>query len=186
MASHSVGGRLWENPSLQAIPRVDRRRGPCYAATHDRGDAFVSHAGHRAAAGALAISMLLAGCSHTPAGRSAEACRAVDTSLTHEQRRSEAARVARALERNPASLAVTRAMRQGEWTLVWATPDDREAGVFFLRRGAEPELVETWGGVATPEERDDIEKWALGLPGGPPAELAQCFAAQVSTGGALE
>jgi hypothetical protein len=130
--------------------------------------------------------MLLAGCSHAVPSKTLEACRAVDTSLSNEEGRSEAARVARALERNPGSLTFTGAMRQGEWTLVWATPDDREAGIFFLRRRAEPELVETWGGVATPEEREEIVQWALGLPGGPPVELARCFAAHVSSGGALK
>ncbi len=141
---------------------------------------------HRAAAPALAMLMLMAGCSPAAPGRSAEACKAVDSSLSPEQRRSEAARLARALERDPASLTLTRVMRQGEWTLVWATPDDREAGVFFLRRGAQPELVETWGGVATPEEEAETAQWARKLPGSPPAELAQCFAAQISSaGGAL-
>jgi hypothetical protein len=130
--------------------------------------------------------LLLAGCSHIAPVRTAEACVAVDTSLSAGQRRSEGARLARVLERDPASLTLTRVMRQGEWTLVWATPNDREAGVFFLRRGAEPELVEIWGGVATPEEEAEIEQWARKLAGGPPAELAQCFAAQVSSsGGAL-
>jgi hypothetical protein len=54
-----------------------------------------------------------------------------------------------------------------------------EAVVFFLRRGAQPELVEVWGGVATPEERTEIVQWARKLPGNPPAELSECFASAV-------
>ena len=104
----------------------------------------------------------------------------VDSSLTQEQRRAEGVRIARALKRNPDSLVVERAMRQGDWTAVWATPNDREAGVFFLRRGARPELVEVWGGVATPEERDEIARWARKLPGSPPPELSECFASAVT------
>ena len=132
---------------------------------------------------APALALLLAACSGGEQSGSAGGCAGVDTALTEAQRQSEAGRVARALQRDPASLQLTRVMRQGDWTLVWATPNDMEAGVFFLKRGAQPELVETWGGVATPEERAEIAQWARKLPGNPPPELAECFASAVVSEG---
>ena len=138
-----------------------------------------------AAALASVIAASLAACSPANEQAALEGCAAVDMSLTEAQRQSEARRVASALKRNPQSLNVTRVMRQGDWTLVWATPNDLEAGVFFLHRQAKPELVETWGGIAAPDEGSAIAAWARKLPGTPPAELSQCFASTiVGAGGA--
>jgi hypothetical protein len=64
------------------------------------------------------------------------------------------------------------------WTAIWAKPADLERGVFFVKEDGEGELVDVWGGVAVPEERSAVTKWALERR--VPAELAACFAAAIS------
>ena len=104
-------------------------------------------------------------------------CDALQVTPTPAAQAQEAALVARLSGQRIEAGDLGRVLAEGEWRLVWATPQEAERGVFFLRReGAEWHLVEIWGGVITPGERADTIAWARKLPGAPPERLAGCFA----------
>ena len=141
--------------------------------------------------GAAAAALTLGACtvsSDEQGSRDAEseataACAGVERTGPNADYRREAAAIARSLGLEPAAIKVEQAMRQQGWTFAWATPPRLERGVFIIRRGSggADEVVETWGGVATPDERDATARWARDLPGGPPVEIARCFAREVTS-----
>lgn len=117
------------------------------------------------------LATVLAGMA--PAG---EQCRALEVSLTPEARRDEAALVTRVSGQHVREEDVGRVLAEGEWRLVWATPQEAERGVFFFQRDGDAwKLVEIWGGIALPEDRAETIAWARALPGAPPDQLSECF-----------
>ncbi len=86
-------------------------------------------------------------------------------------------------EAGPEASAVTveRRMEVGDWLAVWATPAERERGVYFIRRvDGQPRFLEVWGGMAEPEDQAEIAAWARGLDPDMPVALADCFAQTIT------
>lgn len=96
--------------------------------------------------------------------------------LTLPVRRAEAARISRLSQAATAAGDVHLIMGLGAWRLVWATPADREEGVWIFERTAWGERqVDTWGGVFSDDaDRASGVAWATGK--GVPLPLARCLA----------
>lgn len=113
-------------------------------------------------------------------------CSALAPRLTPAVRRADAARVASLSGQRTRQSDVSYVLTEGNWRLVFATPRERERGVFVMRRSPRGNyrLVETWGGVVTPDdERGDVARWARALPGGGvPARLARCMEQAIVAG----
>ena len=80
---------------------------------------------------------------------------------------------------------IGKAMVEGPWRLVWATPHNGERGVYFFRRSKNRayRLAKIWGGILAPGERHDGIKWANQIEGGGPSpRLAGCFADAIVAG----
>ena len=93
--------------------------------------------------------------------------------------RASDARLIRANHQAVRAANIAYVLAAAGWRLVWATPDNAERGVYFFHRTGRSgyRLIETWGGVIAPDERDDTVAWARRLKGGgPPTALAGCFA----------
>jgi len=74
-------------------------------------------------------------------------------------------------------------MAAGPWHIVWAEDDGSEPGAFFIRKSGNvinASLV--FGGVATKDEREEVEKWAASAGKDFPPKLAACFAWYVIVG----
>ena len=99
--------------------------------------------------------------------------------LTPAVRRAEAGRIRASAHTAVPPAAVEYVLAQGGWRLVWATPPDRERGIYFFRAGR---FVDVWGGVLQPGERQEAIRWAMQAPRRVPATLAGCFADAVLAG----
>lgn len=117
----------------------------------------------------------------------ADRCAAVNVKSTTISRTADAALIrakdrgilTRASKRNLGPRNIDRVMADGAWRLVWVSTKDAESSVYFFRRGAKRgfNLVDTWGGVMAPDDRQGGINWARKLKGGgTSARLAACFA----------
>ena len=105
-----------------------------------------------------------------------QACRGVDTRLTKQRRVDYAKLVAESLDQNvkPSAVEVTRFMRAGAWTVVYANVPVADPGYFFFDSSAgKPRFKDVWGGVAQKSEAPEIFKWATKL--GANKAIASCF-----------
>ena len=74
-------------------------------------------------------------------------------------------------------------MAAGPWHIVWVEDDVSEPGAFFIRKSGNHirgSLV--FGGVATKDERAEVQKWAASAAKDFPPDLAACFAWYVVDG----
>lgn len=130
----------------------------------------------------LALAITLA--ATTPAQASGR-CAALVAKQTAVGRAGDAALVARLGKQQLAASDIGPVMVEGPWRLVWATPHDAERGVYFFRREGSSglRLIDIWGGVLAPGEREAGMGWARKLRGGGPSvRLAGCFADAVVAG----
>lgn len=98
-------------------------------------------------------------------------------------RAADAALVTRIGRQKVSAKQVGYALSEGSWRLVWATPSDAERGVFYFRRaGKGYRLVDTWGGVIPPDERNETIAWAHARAGHPSRRLSACFVDAVIAG----
>jgi hypothetical protein len=111
-------------------------------------------------------------------------CAALRPAMTAAARVADAALVTRVGKQKVTAAQVSHVLAEGDWRLVWATPADAERGVFFFHRtrGGRYRLVDTWGGVIAPDDRDGSIAWAQARPGHPSHRLATCFVAAVIDG----
>lgn len=103
------------------------------------------------------------------------ASRTADAALV---RRTDRGILTPASKRSLGPRNIDMAMAEGSWRLVWVSSKDAESSVYFFKR--EPKggfaLVDTWGGVIAPDDRDGGIDWARKLKGGGPSpRLAGCF-----------
>ena len=112
------------------------------------------------------------------------ACAALHPPTSTAQRAADAALVTRVGKQRVSAKQVGYVLAEGEWRLVWATPSDAERGVFFFHRAGRHgyRLVETWGGVIAPDERDSTIAWAQARAGHPSRRLATCFVDALTAG----
>lgn len=149
-----------------------------------------------------ALALAAAACSPAPSGAASSQAGSQDPTLVTAERqtspgRGVCARVDQSLipqheaelkawieaEVGPGAgpVAVHRRMEVGDWLAVWATPEDRERGVYFIRRTDQgPRFYEPWGGMAESEDRAEIAAWARDLDPEMPVALADCFAAEIT------
>ena len=114
-------------------------------------------------------------------GPGAGVCARVDQSLIPQHEAELKGWIEAEVGREAGPVTVQRRMEVGDWLAVWATPDDREQGVYFIRRtDAGPRFYEPWGGMAEPEDRAEIAGWARDLDPEMPAALADCFAQEIT------
>jgi hypothetical protein len=74
-------------------------------------------------------------------------------------------------------------MVSGPWHIVFLEFEQNEPSAYFLMKdGGAVRFVTEWGGVASEDERSDVEKWALGVDRKFPGNLAECFAWYVTIG----
>ncbi len=147
------------------------------------------------------VGLSLAACSPAPTGAAAlteagpamarevsaspgrDACARVDQSLIPEHEAELKRWIEGEVRRGAGAVTVQRRMEVGDWLAVWATPADREQGVYFIRRTAQgPRFLKPWGGMAAPEDRADVAQWARDLDPEIPVALADCFALAVTGG----
>ena len=109
-------------------------------------------------------------------------CAGVRRTSTETEQKAEALRLGNVAQLGDRSIEIKQIMRQGDWTVIWATPSGLEQGVFFLRdqAGGAGTLVHVWGGAAGPGDEGEIAQWIRDLPVAPPAQLAACFVAEVT------
>lgn len=129
----------------------------------------------------LAIILAAAGLAMASPARAAD-CAALAAKLTPATRAADAALIRKGAKQKVRASGINAVLTDGQWRLVWASPADAEEGIFFFRRAGKAgwRYVDVWGGVAAPDERDDVVKWAGALEGGGPSpRIAQCFAGKV-------
>jgi hypothetical protein len=74
-------------------------------------------------------------------------------------------------------------MSESNWHIVWVNFEDSEPGAIFIdKTSPDKSFISTWGGVASPEESDDIKKWVISNNKNIPEKLASCFVWYVTTG----
>lgn len=118
------------------------------------------------------------------ASRGVGVCARVDQSLIPQHKAELEALIERQVGPDGGKVTVERRMEVGDWLAVWATPANLERGVFFIRNTPQgPRFLETWGGVAGPEDRADVQAWARALDPEMPVALADCFAKVLSEEG---
>ncbi|MBE9607613.1 hypothetical protein IAI18_22300 [Acetobacteraceae bacterium H6797] len=67
-------------------------------------------------------------------------------------------------------------MALGPWHIVWVAWSISEPGAIFIRRDADgPRFLGGWGGVALPDEGDEVKQWAKSEFPGIPEPLVNCF-----------
>lgn len=128
---------------------------------------------------ALAIGLLL------PNQASGQACTGVSQTMPAKQRQQyeKAIRGHLSIPPSDTSLRLGSYMRQGNWSLVFATSSSTERGVvFFHEQPSGPSFANVWGGVAGTDSAQSIAAWTKTLSPGFPPDLARCFAQAVVNG----
>ena len=98
-------------------------------------------------------------------------CARVDQSLIPQHEAELKAWIEAEAGPDAGAVTVERRMEVGDWLAVWATPAERERGVYFIRRvDGQPRFLEVWGGVAEPGDRAEIASWARALDREMPTE----------------
>lgn len=106
-------------------------------------------------------------------------CSSVDRTLTPAQQSAWAPAVARQL--NVPSVQILKSYRLGGWNIIYAdTHQTDEVFLFFAGDPAQSGYVILWSGAARPDEEDAIKHWTLENAPGVPADLATCFAWEVT------
>lgn len=108
----------------------------------------------------------------------AASCASLAPELTPALRKADAALVKQKSTQHVTPDSISMVLEQAPWRLVWATPNDAERGVFFFKQSENNgyQLVDIWGGVLAPEDRDGAVDWASKLNGGGPSpQLIRCF-----------
>lgn len=133
----------------------------------------------------LTIILAAAGLALASPAQAAD-CAALTAKLTSATRTADAAMIRKQAGQKVRASGIDAVLTEGQWRLVWASPVNAEQGVFFFRRTGKSgwRFVDIWGGVAAPDEREDVVKWARALGGGDgaPPRIAQCFADRVISG----
>ena len=94
-------------------------------------------------------------------------------------RRTDRGILSAASKRNLGPVNIGQVMSDGAWRLIWVNAKDSERSVYFFRRGPKGgfNLIDTWGGVMAPDDRQGGIDWARKLKGGGTSlHLAGCFA----------
>ena len=106
-------------------------------------------------------------------------CDSLVARITPATRKADAERVVRLDPgQKIAPDGVELVMVEGPWRLVWASPENAERGVYFLKRAGKAgwRLADTWGGVMPPDDRAKVLEWAQKLKGGGVSpRMAECF-----------
>jgi hypothetical protein len=110
---------------------------------------------------------------------SATPCANVESILTPLQKQAWAPVIARQLR--VAQADVLQVLRLDHWRVIEVDSHRADNGFLFYRDDPlRSRYVTTWSGAARPNEEVAIAHWALVNVPGVPAELARCFAWQVS------
>jgi hypothetical protein len=119
--------------------------------------------------------MLVAGVS----ALAATPCETVDRSLTSERKTVMAPEIARQLKAK--TVEISQSFRFGGWSIYYvATNDADDTYVFYSGDPRRRHYVTMWGGVALPDEEQDIKAWVIKNAPGIPRGLAGCFAWHVT------
>lgn len=109
-------------------------------------------------------------------------CAAIIVKNTAANRIADAALIRRSAGQSVVASGVIKAISDGRWRLIKATPKDAEAGIYFFRRTSKGgwRYIDVWGGVIAPGEEGDVRSWAGKLRGGGPSpRVVTCFVAMV-------
>lgn len=124
--------------------------------------------------GIIFMAALLAISSPTQAAN----CAAITVKNTAANRIADAALIRRGAGQSVVASGIVKAISDGQWRLIKATPKDAEAGIYVFRRTAKGgwRYLDVWGGVIAPGEEGDVRNWARKLRGGGPApRVVNCF-----------
>lgn len=112
-----------------------------------------------------------------PVSAASGACDGVNTALTDAHKHEYAGLVAAAMDHKvkPSAVDISKFMESGAWSAVYASTPIADDGVLFFEAvSGQKRFKDVWGGVADPEDRPELIKWARAL--GAPENLAKCFA----------
>ncbi|WP_354061986.1 hypothetical protein [Devosia sp. 2618] len=107
-------------------------------------------------------------------------CAGIDVPLTDQLKQEYVALTSAALKEDaPGKIDVDQILASGDWSVASFSPQNLEDGyAFFEEKDGTKMFQDVWGGVAMPDEGPEVASWVETL--GAPADLAACFADQVT------